>query len=196
MEMFDLNKKLQGSATGTLEAQIAPLKAPFMRCIAAIACFLLLFGMPLAPSLQAQKVEKVTAAQLQAKIAESEADVKVVNFWATWCAPCIEEMPYFMQLGKELAEEGVVVFFVSMDFEDEASYVETFLSEQEWQVASLLRTGKDDPFISALHSDWSGVVPATIVYGQDDSPIDFWQGKPVGYDELEARVLQSLQPNN
>ena len=164
-----------------------------MRPIVLIAAFLLLFAF-LSPTLQAQSVEKVTVDDLQVKITESEATVKVVNFWATWCAPCIEEMPYFMQLGKELAGEGVVVFFVSMDFEDEAALVESFLKDQEWEVATLLRTGKDDHFISTLHEDWSGVVPATILYGQDSRPVDFWQGKPVGYDELKTRVLASLQP--
>jgi thiol-disulfide isomerase/thioredoxin len=159
-----------------------------------VVVMLVLIGALTTPYLQAQTVEKVTAEQLQAKIAESEAAVKVVNFWATWCAPCIEEMPYFMQLGKDLADQGVVVFFVSMDFEDEAALVESFLEKQEWEVASMLRTGKDNHFISTLHEDWSGVVPATMLYGQDGSPLDFWQGKPVGYDDLKARVLQSLHP--
>ena len=155
---------------------------------------ILLISAFLTPNLQAQSVEKVTVEELQARVAGSEAAITVVNFWATWCAPCIEEMPYFMQLGKELADQRVTVFFVSMDFEDEAALVESFLQEQGWEVASMLRTGKDDHFISTLHEAWSGVVPATILYGQDGSPVDFWQGKPVGCDELKTRVLASLQP--
>lgn len=143
---------------------------------------------------QSPDVRKVTAEDLKTVLEESDASLNVVNFWATWCAPCIEEFPDFMRLGKDLADEGVSVFFVSMDFEEEMPDVEAFLAEQGYAETSYLRTGKDHEFIEGIHSAWSGVLPATFLYNGDVDIVDFWQGKPVGYEALEQRVHNALQP--
>lgn len=145
---------------------------------------------------QAQQavVEEVTIGQFQQILQESDAALTVVNFWATWCAPCIEEFPYFIQLGKDLADQQVAVFFVSMDFEDEKPAVEAFLAEQGYSDLSYLRVGKDHEFITTIHDEWTGVLPATFLYRQNGSLADFWQGTPVDYEALKERVLQALQP--
>ncbi len=139
-------------------------------------------------------VEEVTIEQFHQILQDREAALKVVNFWATWCAPCLEEFPDFIRLGKDLADQGVEVFFVSMDFEDEKPAVEAFLAEQGYSDTSYLRVGKDHEFITAIQEAWTGVLPATFLYSQNGSLIDFWQGTPVGYEALKERVLQALQP--
>lgn len=139
-------------------------------------------------------VEEVTIEQFQQILQDGEAALKVVNFWATWCAPCLEEFPDFIRLGKDLADQGVEVFFVSMDFEDEKPAVEAFLAEQGYSETSYLRVGKDQEFITAIQEEWTGALPATFLYSQNGSLVDFWQGTPVGYEALKERVLQALQP--
>ena len=139
-------------------------------------------------------VEEVTIEQFHQILQDREAALKVVNFWATWCAPCLEEFPDFIRLGKDLADQGVEVFFVSMDFEDEKPAVEAFLAEQGYSDTSYLRIGKDSEFIPAIQEAWTGALPATFLYSQNGSLVDFWQGAPVGYEALKARVLQALQP--
>jgi len=139
-------------------------------------------------------VEEVTIRQFQQILQDRKAALKVVNFWATWCAPCLEEFPDFIRLGKDLADQGVEVFFVSMDFEDEKPAVEAFLAEQGYSETSYLRVGKDQEFITAIQEEWTGALPATFLYSQNGSLVDFWQGTPVGYEALKERVLQALQP--
>ncbi len=142
---------------------------------------------------QAPAVQEVTYEQLLDAVRGGGATLAVVNFWATWCAPCLEEFPYFIRLGKDLADQGVDVFFVSMDFEEERPAVQAFLAEQGWRGPAFLRVGKDDAFIAGIHPAWSGVLPATVLYSRDGSPVDFWQGTPVGYEALRDRVAQALQ---
>ncbi len=139
-------------------------------------------------------VEEVTIGQFQQILQDREAALKVVNFWATWCAPCLEEFPDFIRLGKDLADQGVEVFFVSMDFEDEKPAVEAFLAEQGYSDTSYLRVGEDREFITAIQEAWTGALPATFLYSQNGSLVDFWQGTPVGYEALKERVLKVLQP--
>ena len=159
-------------------------------------CIILLCFVLPAQRAQAQEanVAEVTIAQFKQILQENDATLTVVNFWATWCAPCIEEFPYFVQLGKDLADQGVKVFFVSMDFEDEKPAVEAFLADQGYSGTSFLRTGKDHEFILGIHEDWTGVLPATFVYSQDGSLADYWQGMPVDYETLKERVLGALHP--
>ena len=166
-----------------------------MNRIVAPGIILLCLVLP-ARNAQAQEpvVEEVTIEQFQQILQESDAALKVVNFWATWCAPCIEEFPYFIQLGKDLADQGVAVFFVSMDFEGEKPAVEAFLAEQGFSVLSYLRVGMDHEFITTIHEEWTGVLPATFLYSQNGSLADFWQGTPVGYEALKERVLKALLP--
>jgi thiol-disulfide isomerase/thioredoxin len=68
--------------------------------------------------------------------------VVVVNFWATWCVPCIQEIPSFNKIQKELAGKGVAVLGVSMDDEDAPAKVKSFLSKHPMQYAVALGSDK------------------------------------------------------
>ena len=142
---------------------------------------------------QSAEVLPVTYEELLSAIEDTEATATVVNFWATWCGPCREEFPAFVKLGKDFDTEGVRVLFVSMDFDDEVPEVQAFLEEQGWNQASYLRTGNDNEFIAALHQDWTGVLPATMVYDASGTLVDFWQGEPVEFEELHTRVFDAIR---
>jgi len=61
--------------------------------------------------LQAQEIKEVSIMELDSVIRETSGPV-VVNFWATWCAPCLEEIPYMQRL---TAEKGVAFYLVNLD---------------------------------------------------------------------------------
>lgn len=165
----------------------------FMRGLAAVSFLLILLFGPQDVRAQEAVIRPVTYDALLSEIKDTDAEVTVVNFWATWCGPCREEFPAFVQLGKDFESEGVRVLFVSMDFDDEVPEVAAFLAEQNWDRPSYLRTGNDHEFISALHDEWSGVLPATMVYRQEGELVDFWQGEPVTFEELHTRVLNAVR---
>src|SRR5581483_926255 len=68
--------------------------------------------------------------------------VVVVNFWATWCIPCIKEIPSFNKIHKELGSKGVAVLGVSMDDDDAPAKVKTFLTKHPMQYAVALGSDK------------------------------------------------------
>lgn len=145
---------------------------------------------------QVLDLKLVTADQLHEEIAVSGEKITVVNFWATWCGPCREEFPAFVQLGKNFDTKGVDVVFVSMDFDDEQPAVTSFLASQGVKGVSYLRMGDDNTFINAIHEDWSGVLPATIIYGSGGTLLDFWQADTISYDDLETRVVKLLSKSS
>lgn len=90
----------------------------------------------------------------------------VVNFWATWCAPCIKELPYFEAINQK---ENVEVLLVSLDFpKHKESRLLPFIKKKQLQSkVVLLDDSYENLWINAIDSTWSGAIPATIIYNQN-----------------------------
>lgn len=121
-------------------------------------------------------LERITAAELVAKVKEPGARATLVNVWATWCGPCREEFPAIVSLAERHRDDGLRVLFVSADFDDQAHEVRAFLADHNAAGPWLLKSGPDMEFINGLEPRWSGALPATIVYDSNGSPIEFWEG--------------------
>ena len=87
----------------------------------------------------------------------------VVNFWATWCAPCVKELPHFEQLNSENKKLKVVL--VSLDFKTQyETALLPFLKKEQIQSEVVLLTDKDyNSWLPAVDKDWSGSIPATLI---------------------------------
>jgi len=93
----------------------------------------------------------------------------VVNFWATWCKPCVKEIPYFEKLQKDYRDLGVEVVLVSLDFPNRVEgQLLPFIEQQELKSQIILL---DDPnqneWIPKVDKDWSGAIPATLIFNAD-----------------------------
>ncbi|GBD00930.1 Thiol-disulfide oxidoreductase ResA [bacterium HR18] len=132
------------------------------------------------------QVQPATADKILEAIRNSNAAVKVVNIWATWCIPCVEEFPYFVKLAQTLGPDKVAVFFVSADFDDDVASVRAFLAQQG-AAFSFLKQGSDDAFVRAFSPQWTGALPATFLYDASGRLRDFWEGKTT-YEDLVKRV--------
>lgn len=93
----------------------------------------------------------------------------VVNFWATWCAPCIEELPYFEQLGEKHKDKKVKILMVSLDFSTQIkSRLIPFIKKNNLKNEVIVL---DDPnsnrWIPLVDADWSGAIPATLIYNKN-----------------------------
>ncbi len=135
--------------------------------------------------------QPVSHEQLSEEIQSRAGKVIVVNYWATWCAPCIKEFPEFIKIGKEFADQGVDVMFVSADFEADLPLVSDFLKTQGVPWKSYWKTGKDHAFINAMHEAWSGALPATMIYGPNGTIEVFWEGLTT-YEELKRNLQDVL----
>ena len=100
--------------------------------------------------------------QLQGRITDSRKELTVVNFWATWCAPCIKELPYFEAAFKENADRMDLIL-VNLDFADKIDKVNTFINKKALTGEVLLLDNIDyNSWIDKVDPSWSGAIPATL----------------------------------
>ncbi|MEM7187507.1 MAG: TlpA disulfide reductase family protein [Bacteroidota bacterium] len=117
--------------------------------------------------------------------------VYVINFWATWCKPCVKELPAFEKVGETYKDRSVEVVLVSLDFPEHLdSRVVPFIAHHELQSEVVLL---DDPdanyWISAVDKKWTGAIPATVIV--KDGKRHFYE-RSFTYEELENELKTIL----
>ena len=93
----------------------------------------------------------------------------VINFWATWCLPCIKELPVFEKLNKEFKDKNVEVILVSLDFSKQIeSNLIPFIKKKEIKSKVLHFEDKNEQFwIQDIADSWTGSIPATLIYNKN-----------------------------
>ena len=110
----------------------------------------------------AQKIEVIDTTELIKIINEKSPRTKVINFWATWCKPCIEELPYFENMTQSGRAE---VILISLDFmEDLDSKVAHFINAHAISSRVCLLDNLDyNSWIGRVDRTWTGSIPATLL---------------------------------
>jgi len=116
----------------------------------------------------------------------------VVNFWATWCKPCVEEMPGFQELDKEFGGKKFKMILVSLDFESSLkSKVLSFIQEHNINAeVVLLDAPGQNRWIDRVNKNWSGAIPITIIYNTD---FYFFREGTITYNELNKIITKNLK---
>lgn len=125
----------------------------------------------------AQSIKSVKFEELNQIIRSEEgSSVKVVNFWATWCKPCIEELPYFEKLQETYGGKDVQVLLVSLDFSaDKAS---AYKSKKDIQSEVVFLDETDhNRWIDKISPQWSGAIPATLIVDTRTGKEQFFEQK-------------------
>lgn len=114
-------------------------------------------------SVFSQQVKKAQIGEIEEIIHKSDHPV-IISFWATWCAPCLTEIPYFQETVKKYADHKVELVLVSLDFKESyPSVIESFVRRKNFQASFYwLNETNADLFCPKIDPKWNGGIPATL----------------------------------
>lgn len=151
--------------------------------------FLVIFMLMGFANAYAQKPLVYKIDDLTKRIYNNSDTTYVVNFWATWCKPCVAELPEFEKLHRTYKDKKVKVLLISMDFKEELDKkLKNFLDKNKYTCeVVLLDEINGNDFINKISESWSGAIPATLITRNNKSQFDFFE-KKVTYDFLVEKI--------
>jgi thiol-disulfide isomerase/thioredoxin len=160
------------------------MKRALISLLIVAGLFTLLNGSPLTKRVQKAKASpakapaKTNAAQSEPKIGtlkpadfpkfkdSAKGQVLVLNFWATWCGPCVAEFPELVAIDAKYRDKGVkFVGITSDDPEDVKPKVIPFIKKHQVKFDIVQQNLEDsEEMMNQITKDWNGVIPVTVVY--------------------------------
>ena len=112
------------------------------------------------------EIATVNFEQLSPRLHENNDTLYIVNFWASWCNPCVKEIPDFEKINAEYKNKKVKMIMVSLDFPNQLdTKVIPFIAEQKMTAeVVLLFDPNANSWINEVSPDWTGSIPATLIY--------------------------------
>ena len=126
--------------------------------------FFVLFLVFLSNCTSAQDIPAYSADEL-IHYTSSKDTLYIINFWATWCAPCVHELPEFDALKKRYEGMPVKVLMVSLDFKEDYPYKLSVFLKRKNLTPEVVWLSDTDPnvFIPKIDNSWQGSIPATVI---------------------------------
>lgn len=115
----------------------------------------------------------------------------VINFWATWCSPCVKEIPHFEKINQEFSNQKLKIILVSLDFPSQIdSRLIPFIEKRELKSQIIVLDDTNANYwINEVSNEWTGAIPATVIYRRGKR--EFFE-KVFSYEELKNLVLEYL----
>jgi len=133
------------------------------------------------------KIPSLDFSELNKYLTKNNDTTYVVNFWATWCRPCIKELPAFEKLTADYSDRKLKVLLVSLDFPDKIdSQVVPFLEKNNIKSqVLLLDDGDANSWIPKVSENWSGAIPATLIYNKN---VRLFYERSFTFEELQHEI--------
>jgi len=170
-----------------MEAKKKIVNSQFMRRLKLL--FILLFYV--FANVQGQEIKSVKITAIEKIIVESNTPL-IINMWATWCKPCVEELPYFQEEVKK--HDGLQLLLVSLDFKEGfPKGIKKFMDKREITAPVVwLNETNADYFCPKIDSNWSGAIPATLFINNKTGYRNFVEEK-ISPEKLKQEIMAILK---
>jgi thiol-disulfide isomerase/thioredoxin len=124
-----------------------------------------------------QEIPRWKLADLENIIRNSNQPL-ILNFWATFCKPCLEELPYFQELSAQYKDSGLKLVLVSLDLPEDYNKIKTFAEKHHVNATIVyLDETNADLFCPVVDKDWSGSIPASLFINNKTNYRKFFEAK-------------------
>jgi thiol-disulfide isomerase/thioredoxin len=153
---------------------------------------LLFFGLTFTNA-NAQSIPKWKLNDLKAAISKADKPT-IFNFWATFCKPCVAEIPYFQQLAKKYESAGVQLVLISLDLSEAyPKQISSFASKYKFtSPIKFLDETNADLFCPAVDDSWSGAIPASLFVNNKTGYRKFFE-EQLSKEKLEKEIQSMLK---
>jgi thiol-disulfide isomerase/thioredoxin len=155
--------------------------------------FLIIFSLLLSSFIFGQEIKSVKITDLEKTIAESKTPL-IINFWATWCIPCLEEIPYFMQEAKKHVKDSLKFLLVSLDMDEAypAQIKKTIAKRKITVPVQWLDETNADYFCPKVDPKWSGAIPASLFINNKTGYRKFFE-EQLSHEQLKKEIMAILE---
>lgn len=144
------------------------------------------------PAAKPLSIDRLSADELRRRLSSPAEDLRVINFWATWCGPCKAEMPEIARFAQR--HPDVSLWFINLDHPKAAPHrVDRFIREQALSGFVHIRPAEDEPDLTSKLDDWPDLLPVTLVI-QPDGTVHRRLLGAVDLDTLSAAVSEATRP--
>lgn len=142
------------------------------------------------------QVKLLTLSELNKRLELGKDTTYVVNFWATWCGPCVDELPSFEKLQMENKTKPLKVILISLDFKSKLQKVVIPFVEKNNLKSEIFLINESDQqvFLKRIDKNWSGAIPATLFVNTQKKVRSFYQNPFATFKEL-INQLDTLKLN-
>jgi thiol-disulfide isomerase/thioredoxin len=139
-----------------------------------------------------QEIRKIKITELEKTIRESKTPL-IVSFWATFCIPCVQEIPYFQESVKKHEKDSVKLLLVSLDLHEDYARIKPFAAKKKLTAPIVwLNETNADYFCPKVDSSWSGAIPATLFINNKTGYRKFYE-EEIKEDKFEKEIMAILR---
>ncbi|MDX2197017.1 MAG: TlpA disulfide reductase family protein [Cytophagales bacterium] len=124
---------------------------------------------------------------LKALMSNTSDTTYIINFWATWCAPCVKELPELKKIDVYCENKNCKVILISLDFAKDIEKVSAFVTKNSLRNVTLLDETKYHQWIDLVDPSWGGAIPATLLIKNDKNFRKFYE-KSITFDEIQSQI--------
>lgn len=141
---------------------------------------------------QVKAIKTYTFQELEPLLHQKNDTTYLINFWATWCKPCIAEIPAIEKINQEFNNDKLRIILVSLDFpssmdQNLVPFVKKFNIQSE---VVLLNDPDSNSWINKVDKSWTGAIPGTLIYNTN---VRKFYEKAFEYEELKNILIEFLE---
>jgi thiol-disulfide isomerase/thioredoxin len=145
--------------TTSIRTDMLKFRSPYKK-----STVLLLLLLKISFMAPAQEAKEIKLGELQQLLTASNERIQVINFWATWCAPCVKEIPLFEELNRDNKDVEVTLVSMDYDLDPNPDKVNRFVARKKIQsTVVILAEQNPNNWIDKIDKDWQGALPTTLV---------------------------------